>query len=162
MAFGRVARRVDIAVQDDQRAHSAGLRGDGSTDGVPEILRSVRIRQAGRALRGGENHRSGILIDEIDQERGFLQRVGPMSHDDAAQVGALPEHLSDSGRQPELYFRGHRGATDPAEVLGLDGDLVCQRGNQCEQVLGSKACRLVGSGIHSRRYGSAGGDQVHA
>ncbi|GAA3507247.1 hypothetical protein GCM10019017_03770 [Streptomyces showdoensis] len=111
------AGRVDQAVEDDEDAEAA--HGGGDLERVVEVPGPVAVAGAEGPLGAGEDDGARVGVVEVQEERGLLQRVGPVRDDDAVDAG-VGERLLDRAQQRELAVGGHPGAVDVEEVEDLD------------------------------------------
>ena len=81
----------------------------GHCDGVDEVAWAVRARVRPRSDRAGEDDRRLAVVDEIAQQRGLLQGVGPVGDDDSAPAAPL---LRRGARDRQRIGQGHLGARE--------------------------------------------------
>src|SRR5205814_2608389 len=81
-----VERRMYFAVQHDERAKSRGVRCSGDGQRVEEIPSAVEADHRGREEGTGEDHGLSDLDDEVDEERGLLQRRRAVGDDNTGDA----------------------------------------------------------------------------
>ncbi|GAA3083305.1 hypothetical protein GCM10020000_81780 [Streptomyces olivoverticillatus] len=140
-AAGRVGERVGgqgsyldrapggmrLPVEDHQHAEAARRFRARRQQRVAEVARAVAVRRFERALGAGEDHRTGIVVVEIEQEGRLLQRVRAVGDDDAVHTG-VGEHLVHGAQQGELVAGGEPGAVHAHQVDDPYGHAVGHRG----------------------------------
>ena len=118
VGFRDEARRSDPVVQARHDTLACGLRVRRHPHGVEEVQRPVGAQGRRRPRGSGENDRSVRRQDEIENERGLFQGVGPVRHDDSVDP-AVPQRL-DPAREREHGFQIEVMARHVAELLQRD------------------------------------------
>ncbi|CAM5729677.1 hypothetical protein SANTM175S_01850 [Streptomyces antimycoticus] len=80
--------RMDLVVQDDQHASAAQLRVGGSKDGRVQIGGSVGPGHDGTAHGASDDDRLLVTMMDVEEERGFLDGVGPLRDHDPVDVAS--------------------------------------------------------------------------
>ena len=96
--FVEVPRIVNLPPEHDQDAPRASLCVGGQGQRVFEVARAVRLRLTGLPHGADEDHRPRIVVEQIEEERGLLKRIGTMGHHDAGQFGVVSEVAADALR----------------------------------------------------------------
>ena len=119
-------------------------------DGIGEIAWAVGVQGVAGPLRAGQHYWPRIVVDQIQQDRRFLHRVGPVRDDNAVDRIAAPgQQRRDSVADGADVLQRHAVGTHRHQVVGyhLDAGDV----GALEQV-GGRPCR------HDAAIGGGGGD----
>jgi hypothetical protein len=136
VGLGDVARGVDLIVEDDQHALAArcGFRRDAKAG---QEVRGPLVAERARIAHRADDHDGFVALDgEIQEVRGFLERVGAARDDDTGEIGVLAKHQIDPLREIDPLRQRERGARDVGELFRLRPHVAIEGRDRLHQLVG--------------------------
>jgi hypothetical protein len=129
-----VARGVDLVGEHHHAAEIADQRADRRLQGRQDVGRPVGPGHGGVTHRPRHDDRLSARVQQVEQERGFLESVGALDHYGADR--ARRDLLPDGRGQVEDVTDGQGRPGHPPEVVHLDpGAEVGQAGHRVQELL---------------------------
>ena len=104
MHLARAPCRQDTTRERDQHTETASTRGRCDEDGIGQVSGAVAVGGIARPLGAGQDDRAWVVMDQIQQNRGLLRRIGAVrDHYPVDRVGLPREQVGDRvADQPDV------------------------------------------------------------
>ena len=131
--FADMARWMDLAIHHHQHAVATGFRTQSHLHRLEQIERTIGTEGRGRSHRPHQNHRPGIINEQLQQPGGLLQGVGAMGDHHTRQLGVRREDSTNARHQRSPMLKQQFGAVDIGHLLDADRRQVLQLGDRRQQ-----------------------------
>ena len=156
VGLGDVARGVDLVVQHDERALVARRRIGRHAHALEQVGGAFVAERARVAHRADDDHRPRIADGQVQEERGFFERVGAARDDDAGELLVGGEDFVDALREAEPLRERQLAAGDVGELLVRQPREALDAGHRLGQLFGREPAAVA---VGNR---AAGRHEVHA
>ncbi len=153
---------MDALIQGHQHAAPARGRAGGCAHGIEQVQRTIRRQRRRRPHRRGHDDGHVSLQHQVQQHRGFLERVGAVRDDHAVHTLHI-DPVTDPRHQTLPHVEGQVLAVDLRDLLSAHvGDAFQAQLAGCQQLVDGHGTGTIagrGSGIVRRAgNGAAGGE----